>query len=104
MDRPLREDDPPCPASLYGASKLSAELLLQHYGTLFETVLMRIFGVYGPGQKDMLIPSTIRRVLNDEEITLAGGAGVYLSPLFVTDCVEMIDALIRLQFSSHSNV
>jgi len=95
LDRPLREDDSPCPASLYGASKLGAELLLQHYGTLFEIVLMRIFGVYGPGQKDMLIPSTIRRVLNDEEITLAGGVGIYLSPLFVTDCVKMIDALIQ---------
>ncbi len=94
-DQPLREDDPPNPASLYGASKLSAELLLQHYGSLFDVVLMRIFGVYGPGQTDMLIPSTIRRIIDDEEITLAGGVGLYVSPLFVTDCVAMISALIR---------
>jgi nucleoside-diphosphate-sugar epimerase len=95
MNRPLREEDAPCPATLYGASKLGAELLLQHYSALFETVVMRIFGIYGPGQRDMLIPATIRRILNNEEITLASGAGIYLSPLFVTDCVDMINALIR---------
>lgn len=96
MRRPVREEDPPRPDSLYGASKLSAEILLEQYSAFFETVFMRIFGVYGPGQRDMLIPSIVRRVLNAEEITLSGGAGVFLSPLFVTDCIQMIESLIRV--------
>lgn len=98
-ERPLRENDVARPASMYGASKLSAELLLEQYAGAFEIVLMRMFAVYGPGQRDMLIPSMVQRLLDGSAITLAGGVGIRLNPLFLTDCVAMIQSLVSASLS-----
>jgi nucleoside-diphosphate-sugar epimerase len=81
------------PSSMYAATKLSAECLLQPYGRFFEIVIARLFSVYGPDQRHMLIPETIQRVRTGQEIPLAGGAGIYLTPLFIDDCVKAISTL-----------
>ncbi|MFC4910853.1 NAD-dependent epimerase/dehydratase family protein [Actinomadura gamaensis] len=47
-DRPTREDDPLAPASPYAASKVAVERLARRRP---ETVILRYFSVYGPGQR-----------------------------------------------------
>lgn len=49
--QPIRLDDPQCPDTAYGKSKLEAENYIrsQHY---FPYVILRPTGVYGPGEKD----------------------------------------------------
>jgi UDP-glucose 4-epimerase len=49
---PCRETQRPAPTSPYGASKLAAEHLLHTIGRLHgvETVVLRYFNVFGPGQ------------------------------------------------------
>ena len=94
VGRPLTEEDAPRPTSMYGATKLSAELLLEQYQRSFEIVLMRMFAIYGPGQKDMLIPTMANRIAKGEEITLAQNVGVVLNPLFVADCARIIGDLM----------
>lgn len=42
------------PVSLYGASKLAAEQVLQGYSGAFEVVILRPAGVYGPRDQDFL--------------------------------------------------
>ncbi|RLF91199.1 nucleoside-diphosphate sugar epimerase [Thermococci archaeon] len=53
QDPPLREDMPPKPENPYALSKLIGELILEEYSDKYgiETVSLRIFNVYGPGQK-----------------------------------------------------
>ncbi|HLF28273.1 MAG TPA: NAD-dependent epimerase/dehydratase family protein [Anaerolineae bacterium] len=50
--QPVREEVPPNPDSPYAVSKLSAEYYVRTIGALWkiETVILRIFNAYGPGQ------------------------------------------------------
>jgi UDP-glucose 4-epimerase len=95
---PLKETDPTLPSSFYGSTKLMAEELVRNYSQLMETAIFRLFGVYGPGQKDMLMANMINKVKNRETVTLASGKGIYINPLLVTDCVQLLCDVI---FSNH---
>ncbi len=90
----LNENDPCEPVGYYGASKYAAEQIIKPYNQFFETCILRIFGVYGPGQKKMTIPNIIEKIKNREEITLAGGKGLCFTPLYIDDCVEILMKLI----------
>jgi UDP-glucose 4-epimerase len=89
----LTEASPCAPSGFYAASKLAAEQLVQGHAAALETVICRLFTVFGPGQKDMLIPAIIDKVRRGEAITLAGAAGLYLTPIHVDDVAE---AMLRL--------
>ena len=93
-DKIFREDDDCRPDAMYGASKLAAEILLKPFAECFGITVLRLFGTYGPGQKDKLIPDLIDRIQKGEEIVLDGGIGVKLNPLYVTDLTEAIIQLI----------
>ncbi|MFE9182712.1 NAD-dependent epimerase/dehydratase family protein [Micromonospora haikouensis] len=59
-DRPNREEDPTCPVSPYGVSKLAAEQLCLAYAqranSPLSAVALRYFAVYGPRRRpDMAI-------------------------------------------------
>jgi UDP-glucose 4-epimerase len=99
----LKESAQSAPNSMYAASKLGAENLIHPYGSLFEVVITRLFSVYGPRQKHMLIPEMIERVRSSREIILARGAGIYLTPLFVEDCVKVFKHLTRVPLDKAIN-
>lgn len=88
------------PKSLYDATKLSAEYLVKQYNMFYKTIIMRLFGVYGPGQKDKIIPTLIESVKRGKKIKLAQGIGAYLTPLYISDCVEMVVWLINHDFKN----
>ena len=89
---PLREDSPLDCSRFYAASKRSAELIALPYGELLSCWVLRIFTVYGPGQSGRLIPRLIDRVRSGEPITLGGGRGIGLSPIYVGDLATTIAA------------
>lgn len=89
----LTEDAPCHPATMYAATKLSAEHILQPFSDRMDIVIARLFSVYGPGQSGTLIAEMIDRVASGREITLADNAGIYLTPLFVDDCVRILERL-----------
>jgi UDP-glucose 4-epimerase len=99
----LNETDLLHPDSFYSASKLSAETIVAQYKDFFHTVILRIFGVYGPGQKNMLIPSLINKIVNNETIFLAHGKGLMITPLFIDNCVEIIDFFINKYPATNKN-
>ena len=86
----LTESDPCEAGNMYAASKLAAEQILRAYASSFEVVILRLFGVYGPGQQGMLIADMFDRVQRQVEITLPQGTGPVLTPLFVDDCVDIL--------------
>jgi nucleoside-diphosphate-sugar epimerase len=103
----LKETDSCQPNSMYAATKLSGENLVSQYGTFFQTIILRIFSVYGPGQTDMIIPSIIKYIKIGKEILLAQGVGLCFTPIHVSDCVEIIKRLInstKLKHCEHFNL
>lgn len=84
------------PNSYYGASKLAAEQLVTQYAQYFAVDILRLFTVYGPGQRGMLIANIIELIKSRREITLAEGSGLFLTPLFIGDVVKIIDKIIHL--------
>lgn len=91
--KPLLETDTVYADRFYPASKIAAEQLVRSYKTCFKTYILRIFSVYGPGQQQMMIPGIIQRIKEKQSLTLSGNEGIYLSPLYIDDCVNMISRL-----------
>jgi UDP-glucose 4-epimerase len=81
----LTEESACDPDTLYAASKFSAEKLVESYSDFFEVVNTRIFGLYGPGQKNNIISNIIKCMDVGNEITLDGIKGLSLTPLFIDD-------------------
>ena len=90
----------PCePKSMYSATKLSAEFIIKQYEEYFQIIILRLFTIYGPKQRNMLIPTLIEKVSLGQEIFLANGVGIYLTPLFISDCIEALLKLVDLNRS-----
>ena len=86
FESPMIEDTPLAPSGYYGVSKLSAEMLANTYTNYFSVANLRVFFLYGPGQKDMLIARLIDRVCNGESVAVpSDGKGLVFVPTFVDD-------------------
>ena len=71
---PLTENDRTLPNSFYGTTKLCAENLIIQYQRYFNTKIMRLFGVYGPGQKtNRLIPFVIKNCIQKKKFDCSHG-------------------------------
>jgi len=86
------------PGTMYAASKLAAEVVLKPFAAHMDILALRLFGVYGPGQTNAILPTVIGRFETGEAITLAGNAGVRFNPIFVDDCAILIHRLARQRF------
>ena len=88
---PLKEDSPKAPVSVYGVSKLTAEMYAQAYSQEHGLNInpVRLFNVYGPGQGyDWVIPIFIRNVLNDENPMVFGDGSQIRCFTFIEDVVN----------------
>ncbi len=94
--RAFTEDDICETADFYSATKLAAEYLLRPYSAFLQVVTARLFGVYGPGQKIGLFRNLMNAVADGRTVTLAGGFGLKLTPIYVADCARAL-ALLALQ-------
>lgn len=92
---PLDEDAAlDCP-SFYAASKRSAELLARPYAELLPCHVLRLFTVYGAGQRGRLIANLAERVRSGEPISVEGRRGLLLSPVHVDDVVAALLAALH---------
>ena len=101
---PLDEGAPLRVLGFYPASKLSAEALVRGYETVFTTVLLRFFFVYGPGQTGMLVPTLIDKVRSGEELTVQGDEGLRINPIHVEDTIAVFEPALALERSDVFNV
>jgi UDP-glucose 4-epimerase len=97
--QPLREDAPASPQSLYGASKLYCERMIQSWVTghpYTKLTIARIGQIYGPGEAayKKFIPETIRRLKNQLPPDVRSDGSERRSFLYVDDCCEALVALI----------
>jgi nucleoside-diphosphate-sugar epimerase len=103
--RVLTESSPIAPTTLYGASKLFCEHLVQAYArrTGCPIAILRYGHIYGPGESAYakLIPVAIKALLNHEGPTVYGDGNVLRDFLFVDDAVE---ATMRAAVAHEKNI
>jgi UDP-glucuronate 4-epimerase len=87
---PFREDGPAAPVSPYGESKLEAEqICLAANGGRLETVALRYFTVYGPGQRpDMGLRIFAEAAWAGRPISVYGDGGQSRDFTYVDDITE----------------
>jgi len=96
-EQPVREDVTPNPQSPYAVSKLAAEYYVRTIGALWgiETVILRIFNAYGPGQNlpashSPVIPRFLQQALGGGSLVIFGGGGQTRDFVYVDDVVESL--------------
>lgn len=96
---PLREDDPPCPVSSYGVTKLAIENYLRAYGMSKQipVTVLRYSTVYGPGELGhRAIPNFIRALSEGQPPLINGDGAEKRDYVYIDDVVRAtIQALIK---------
>jgi len=99
QSQPLTEKTSPEPASPYAVSKLAAEFYVRTIGTLWgiETVVLRVFNAYGPGQPlpaahPPVIPHYLRETARNGSLVIHGQGLQTRDFVFVDDVVEAMVA------------
>jgi nucleoside-diphosphate-sugar epimerase len=88
QDRPLREDDPLVPNSIYGVSKVAATHLARIYGTTIPITVLRLFSLYGPGEQEpRVVPYVVAQVKRGLPVELTPGEQVR-AYTYVVDAAE----------------
>jgi UDP-glucose 4-epimerase len=99
----MTETMQPHPLSPYAVSKLSAEWIVRTIGALsgIETVCLRIFNAYGPGQRipaahPPIIPNFIRQALQNGTLIFHGDGNQTRDYVYVDDVVNaLVSAAVR---------
>ncbi len=95
QDQPLQETAVPFPHSPYAVSKLAAEYYVRTIGDLFgiETVSLRVFNAYGPGQSlpashPPVIVNLLRQAVRGGTIIVHGDGSQTRDYVYVDDVVS----------------
>jgi len=93
--QPLCEDAVPNPGSPYAVSKLAAEYYVRTIGDLWniETVLLRVFNAYGPGQHlppshPPVIPNFLRQAVRAGSLVVHSDGNQTRDYIFIDDVVN----------------
>ena len=98
-DQPLLEEMRPAPDSPYAVSKLSAEYYVKTIGRLWgiETVTLRIFNAYGPGQHlpadhPPVIPNFLKQAVQEGTLVIHNSGTQTRDFVYLDD---VVDALVK---------
>jgi UDP-glucose 4-epimerase len=97
--QPLQEGQTPRPSSPYAVSKLAAEYYVRTIGSLWgiETVSLRIFNAYGPGQhlpasNPPVVPYFLRQALHNGTLVVNGDGSQTRDYVYVDDVISAMVA------------
>jgi UDP-glucose 4-epimerase len=97
--QPISEEQSPNPNSPYGVSKVAAEYYVSTIGSLYgiETVALRIFNAYGPGQElppsyPPVIPQLLKQAQSGGSLVIFGDGTQTRDFVYVDDVVEALIA------------
>jgi len=89
----------------YLATKQCSEIILDNYSSLLQVIQLRLFFVYGKGQrKDMLISRLVENIQQGKPLYLQGSSGIAINPTHVSDAVKGIKASLKLSGSHKINI
>jgi len=91
------------PKTAYGITKLTSEHYLRLYHELYNLnyVIFRFFNIYGPYQKNGLIPSLYSRITQNQPLTVFGKGDQIRDYVFIQDIIPFFDR--ALNENSHDN-
>lgn len=99
---PLKEGFPVCRDNWYSLSKVHAEECLALFNNDMSVTSARIFGVYGPGQTDKLVPNLVRSIQSGVTINLApkqgdseDDGGLKVSLCYIDDIVDVFSKMLH---------
>ncbi len=102
--QPVRESETPHPDSPYAVSKWAAEQYVHTIGALWgiETVALRIFNAYGPGQPlppshAPVVPRFLEQALTGGSVVIFGDGRQSRDFVYITDVVEALVAAAGAQ-------
>jgi UDP-glucose 4-epimerase len=102
--QPVHEDLEPDPDSPYAVSKLAAEHYVRTIGRLWgiETVILRVFNAYGPGQyapvyRAPVIPTLMKQALSSASLVIFGDGSQTRDFVYVDDVVDALTAAATAQ-------
>jgi len=97
-DLPVPETAPLRPKNAYGMSKVSGEMCCALFGGhAMETVILRLANVYGPRDRDRVIPLFVENALKGLPLTVYSGAQI----LDFVHVDHVVDALMKAGFGEH---
>ena len=90
---PVAEDRPMNPKNAYGASKVAGEVYCRTFQNTYglDVSVLRLANVYGPGDRDRVIPIWLDRARRGEDLELYGGEQV----LDLVRVEQVVEALRR---------
>jgi nucleoside-diphosphate-sugar epimerase len=105
---PISETMPARPSNPYAFSKLAGEEACRFFAKAFgvDTRILRLFNVYGPGQRDAFLIPTIARQVLDPRVTeiCVASLGPRRDYVYVDDVVEALVLASQLPPGSTFNV
>jgi len=100
---PLSENDSLNRTNWYALSKIHAEEALSLFKNDMDIMIIRLFGVYGVGQTDKLIPNLLNSILHGNKIFVDRNLqdpqdvnGLKLSLIYIEDLVKIISQCIYI--------
>ena len=97
------EDHPATPKTAYGISKLTSEHYLRLYHELngLTYTVFRFFNIYGPYQKNGLIPTFYSRIQNNQPLTVFGKGDQVRDYVFIKDIIPFFEKAISSSISDN---
>lgn len=87
---------PPSDQSFYVATRLAAESFASSFRQFMDVHIVRIFFMYGPGQRsDAFLPRLVGAVRDGQSVRLSGTDGIRLNPIHARDAASVLLSLIH---------
>lgn len=99
----VTENHPPKPKTAYGITKLTSEHYLRLYNELYnmDYTVFRFFNIYGPFQKNGLIPSIFNKIKNNEPITIFGKGDQIRDYVYIEDVIPFFEQAVSTDISKN---
>lgn len=96
----VSEDHPATPKTAYGVTKLTSEHYLRLYQELYSLnyVIFRFFNIYGPFQKNGLIPSLYSKIKQNQPLTVFGKGDQIRDYVFIEDIIPFFEKSCMSEF------
>jgi UDP-glucose 4-epimerase len=110
LDEPdlILENSVTLPKSFYGVGKLASENYLRIYAEQFglETVALRLFNTYGPGQnlsnfKQGMASIYLAQAIKHKHIHVKGAGNRYRDLVYIDDVVDAFNTMLNIQFEGY---
>tara|TARA_B100001540_G_scaffold117228_2_gene105125 strand:- start:455 stop:1342 length:888 start_codon:yes stop_codon:yes gene_type:complete len=100
----VTEEHPAVPKTTYGLTKLTSEHYLRLYHELYgiNFVIFRFFNIYGPYQKNGLIPTLFNRLNKNQPLTIFGNGDQVRDYVFINDIVDFFDTAITKNIADNN--